>query len=179
MELENKRIAILLADDYEDLEFWYLYYRMKEFGANVKAVGCIMSADKVKGRKGYMADIDMRTDTATADMFDAIIIPGGWSADRLSWCESTIELIKNAFAQGKLIASISQGVWVLASADILKEKNVTSDPKIRENIKNLGAGWTDTDIVVDGNIITSRSTSDLPVFSSEIIKALIGNDEPK
>jgi len=174
MELEGKRIAILLADDYEDLDFWYPYYRMKEAGADVKAVGCAMAADLVKGRKGYMANIDTRTDKATSDDFDAVIIPGGWAADRLSWCNTTIDFIKKAFEQKKIIAAISQGVWVLATAEILKEKNVTSDPKIRENIKNLGANWSDTDIVIDGNIITSRSTSDLPTFCREIIKALAG-----
>lgn len=172
MELDSKNIALLLADDYEDLEFWYPYYRMKEAGAIVKVVGCVMSSDKLKGRKGYMADVEIRTDTATPDSFDAIIIPGGWAADRLSWCISTLEFTKNAFDQNKIIAAISQGVWVLASAEILAGKSVTSDPKIRENIKNSGAGWIDTDVVVDGNIITSRSTSDLPSFCREIIKSL-------
>ena len=172
MELEGKRVAILLADDYEDLDFWYPYYRMKEAGADVKVIGCVMTADSVKGRKGYMADIDTRTDKATPDDFDAVIIPGGWSADRLSWCETTIDFIKQAFEKKKIIAAISQGVWVLSTAEILQEKNVTSDPKIRENIKISGANWSDSDIVIDENIITSRSTSDLPTFCREIIKAL-------
>ena len=177
MELDGKNIAILMADDYEDLEFWYPYYRMKEAGANVKVIGCAMSADKLRGRRGYMADVELRTDKATPDAFDAILVPGGWAADRLSWCVSTLDFLKKALEQNKIIAAISQGVWVLSSAGILSGKNVTSDPKIRENIKNSGAGWSDADVIVDGNIITSRSTSDLPMFCREIIKALTNSAE--
>jgi protease I len=172
MELEGKKIAILVADDYEDLELWYPYYRMKEADAEVYIIGCVMSADKLKGRRGYMADVQLRTDKADPSQYDAIIIPGGWAADRLSWCPLTLEFIQKAFEQNKIISAISQGVWVLSSAGILASKNVTSAISIRENIKIGGANWADTDVVKDGNLITARSTPDLPSFCREIIKAL-------
>lgn len=172
MGLEGKKVAILLADDYEDLEMWYPYYRMKEAEAEVHVIGSVLSADRLKGRRGYMADIQFRTDISDPSQYDAIIVPGGWSSDRLSWCTVTLDFIKRAYEQNKIIASISHGVWVLFSAGILKDKNVTSAVGIRENIKIGGANWTDTDVVRDGNIITSRSTSDLPSFCREIMKAL-------
>jgi protease I len=172
MAIDGKKIAILLADDYEDIEFWYPYYRMQEEGVDVKVVGSVISSDTLRGKRGYMVQVQMRTDKAEPDSFDAILIPGGWAADRLSWCTLTLEFIKKAFDQNKIISAISQGVWVLSAAGILKEKNVTSAPNIRDNIKIGGANWTDTEVVVDGNLITSRATADLPSFCKEIIKAL-------
>lgn len=172
MGIAGKKVAILIADDYEDLEMWYPYYRMKEAEAEVHVIGNVLSADKLKGRRGYMADVQFRTDVLDPSQYDAIIIPGGWSSDRLSWCSVTLDFIKRAYELNKIIASISQGVWVLSTAGILKDKNVTSAISIRENIKIGGANWTDTDVVRDGNIITSRSTSDLPSFCQEIVKAL-------
>lgn len=172
MELEGKKIAILVADDYEDLELWYPYYRMKEADAEVDIIGCVMSSDKLKGRRGYMVDVQFRTDKADPSQYDAIIIPGGWAADRLSWDLPTLEFIQKAFEQNKIISAISQGVWVLSAAKILDGKNVTSAISIRENIKIGGANWSDTDVVKDGNLITARSTPDLPSFCREIIRAL-------
>jgi len=172
MELDGKKIAILLADDYEDLEFWYSYYRMKEAGADVTVVGCVMSADTLRGKHGYMVQVQIRADKAEPDSFDAILVPGGWAADRLSWCIPTLDFIRKASEQNKVIGAISQGVWVLSAAGILKEKNVTSSPNIRENIKIGGTNWVDTEVVVDKNLITSRSTAELPSFCKEIIKAL-------
>ncbi|MDQ1316878.1 MAG: protease [Candidatus Poribacteria bacterium] len=172
LAIDGKKIAILLADDYEDIEFWYPYYRMKEANADVTVVGCVISSDTLRGKRGYMVQVQTRTDKAEPDSFDAILIPGGWAADRLSWCISTLDFIRKAFDQNKVISAISQGVWVLSAAGILKEKNVTSAPNIRDNIKIGGANWTDAEVVVDGNLITSRSTADLPSFCREIIKAL-------
>jgi protease I len=172
MELDGKRIALLVADDYEDLDFWYPYYRMKEAGAVVIVIGSVLSADNIKGKRGYMIGIQMRADKAEPDSFDAVLIPGGWASDRLSWCVATLDFIKKAYEQNKIIAAISQGVWVLSAAGILVDKNVTSAPSIRENIKIGKANWVDTEVVVDGNLITSRSTADLPAYCREIVKAL-------
>jgi protease I len=172
MELDGKKIAILVADDYEDLELWYPYYRMKEADAEVYIIGSMMSADKLKGRRGYMADVQIRTDKADPSLYDAIIIPGGWAADRLSWDIPTLDFLKKAFEQNKIISAISQGVWVLSAAKILENKNVTSAVSIRENVKIGGANWVDTDVVRDDNLITSRSTADLPSFCRELIRAL-------
>ena len=127
MELEGKKIAILLADDYEDIEFWYPYYRMKEANADVTIVGCVMSSDTLRGKRGYMVQVQMRTDKAEPDSFDAILIPGGWAADRLSWCISTLDFIRKAFDQNKVISAISQGVWVLSAAGILKERTASEN----------------------------------------------------
>lgn len=172
MELNGKNIAILAADDYEDIELLYLYYRMQEAGANVKIIGTELSASTLRGKHGYTVAVDMRSSEVKTEMLNALIIPGGWAPDRLSWCNATLNLIKKAFEEGKYIATISKGLWVLVSMGILQGKTVTSDPAIRNNIRNAGANWIDESVISDGNLITARMSSELPALCQEIIKSL-------
>jgi len=172
MELDGKTVGIIAADDFEDIELLYTYYRILESGANAKIIGIEMSSGTVRGKHGYTIPIDLRAGEARPEFLDALIVPGGWAPDRLTWCSITMQLIVNSFNAGKITAAISKGVWVLACAELLKGKKVTSDPSIRNNLKNSGADWLDDNVVVDNNIITARSSSDLPYFCMEIIKAL-------
>jgi len=172
MQLKEKRIAILAADSYEDLELWYPYYRMKEAGAEVKIVGTSSSMDIVQSKHGYPVEIDLRADRANPDEFDAVIIPSGWAPDRLRRCKATLNLVKKLFDQDKVVAAICHGGWVLVSADVLRGKKVTSFFAIKDDMMNAGADWVDKEVVIDGNLITSRIPADLPVFSEKIIKAL-------
>ena len=172
MQLKEKRIAILAADNYEDLELWYPYYRMKEAEAEVKIVGTSSSADIVQSKHGYPAKIDLTADKADAEEFDAVIVPGGWAPDRLRRCKATLNFVKKLFEQRKVVAAICHGGWILISADVLKGKRATSFFAIKDDMMNAGANWVDEEVVVDGNLITSRTPADLPAFSREIIKAL-------
>lgn len=172
MELSGRKVAVLAADDYEDLELWYPYYRMKEAGAEVKVVGTSQSADSVQSKHGYPVQIDLRADKANPDEFDAVIVPGGWAPDSLRRCEATLNLVKKLFEQSKVIAAICHGGWVLISADVLKGKRATSFSAIKDDMTNAGANWVDEEVVVDGNLITSRTPADLPAFVKEIIRAL-------
>lgn len=173
MQLNGKKVAVLAADDYEDLELWYPYYRMKEAGAEVKVVGTSQSADVVQSKHGYPVEIDLRADEVNPDEFDVVIVPGGWAPDRLRRCEATLNLVKKLFRQSKVIAAICDGGWVLVSADVLKGKRATSVSAIKDDMTNAGANWVDEEVVVDGNLITSRTPVDLPAFAREIIRALI------
>jgi len=173
MELNGRKVAVLAADDYEDLELWYPYYRMKEAGAKVKVVGTSQSADVIQSKHGYPVEIDLRADEVNPDEFDAAIALGGWAPDRLRRCEATLNLVKKLFGQSKVIAAICHGGWVLVSADVLKGKRATSVSAIKDDMTNAGANWVDEEVVVDGNLITSRTPVDLPAFAREIIRALI------
>ncbi len=172
MQLSGKKVAVLAADDYEDLELWYPYYRMKEAGSEVKVIGTSQSADVVQSKHGYTVQIDLKADKANADEFDAIIVPGGWAPAVLRRCEATLNLVKTLFEQNKVVAAICHGGWVLVSADVLKGKRATSFSAIKDDMMNAGANWVDEEVVVDGNLITSRTPADIPAFSREIIRAL-------
>lgn len=172
MELKDKMVVILSADDYEDVELFYIYYRMQEAGAKVQILGIEMSYSTLRGKRGYTIPVDMHPTETDLDKLDALIIPGGWAPERIAWCDLTMDLVKRAFDRGKLIAAISRGGWVLACANIVSGKNVTSDPSVRNNLRNAGGNWLDEELVVDGNLITAKSSSDLPSFCKEIIKAL-------
>jgi protease I len=170
-ELTGKTIAILAADDYEDLELWYPYYRMKEAGADVRIVGPFPGADIVHSKHGYPAQIDLKANQAKADAFDGVIVPGGWAPDRLRRCKATLRFVKELFGQNKVMAAICHGGWVLISADVIRGKRATSVSAIRDDMKNAGADWVDEEVVIDGNLITSRSPDDLPAFCREIVRA--------
>lgn len=172
MALNGRKVAILAADDYEDLELWYPYYRMKEAGAEVKVVGTSSSADVVQSKHGYPVEIDLRAHKVNPDEFDAVMVPGGWAPDRLRRCEATLNFVKTLFEQSKVVAAICHGGWVLVSARVLKGKRATSVSAIKDDMMNAGTNWVDEEVVVDGNVITSRTPTDLPAFSREIIKAL-------
>ena len=172
MELSGRKVAVLAADDYEDLELWYPYYRMKEAGAEVKVVGTSQSTDVVQSKHGYPVEIDLKAGEVNPDEFDAAVVPGGWAPDRLRRCEATLTFVKRLFKQSKVIAAICHGGWVLVSADVLRGKRATSVSAIKDDMLNAGANWVDEEVVVDGNLITSRTPTDLPAFSREILKAL-------
>ena len=172
MVLKGKQIAILAADEYEDPELWYPYYRMKEAGADVKVIGTSSSANVVESKHGYPVNIDLKADEANPDEFDAVIVPGGYAPDKLRRCKATLKFVKVVFAQNKVVASICHGGWVPISAEIVKGKKATSVSAIKDDMKNAGANWVDEEVVMDGNFITSRFPDDLPAFCKEIIKAL-------
>lgn len=172
MGLKGKKVAILAGELYEDLELWYPYYRLKEEGAEPVLVGTGASPDVVHSKHGYPAAIDKRSKQVKADDFDGVIVPGGYGPDHLRRCPKVVELVKDLNAQGKLVAAICHAGWVLISADVLRGKKGTSFFAIRDDMVNAGLEWVDREVVVDGNLVTSRTPADLPAFMKEVIKAL-------
>ncbi len=170
MNLKGKNIAIFIADYYEDLEFWYPYYRMKEAGADVCVIG--PKVDTYHGKRGLKAKADQSIHAVKPDEFNALIIPGGYSPDHMRREPKMVELVRKMYDDGKLIAAICHGPWMLASAGILQGKRVTSFFSIKDDLVNAGADWMDQEVVVDANIITSRNPGDLPVFARAVIDAL-------
>lgn len=170
MKLKGKKIAVFIEKMYEDLEFWYPYLRMKEEGAEVVIVA--PKVDSYKGKHGIPVEADQAIIGVKEDEFNALIIPGGYSPDHMRRSPEMVEFVKKMNASGKVIAAICHAGWMLASADIVKGKKVTSFFSIKDDLIHAGAEWVDQECVVDGNIITSRNPQDLPVFCRKIIDAL-------
>lgn len=168
MELEGKKVIIFVADMFEDLEFWYPKLRMKEAGAQVVVVG--PKEDTYKGKHGLPAKADKGIQDVKESDFDLLIIPGGYSPDHMRRSPQMVEFVKKMNSKGKPIAAICHGPWMLASADIIKGKRLTSFFSIKDDLIHAGAKWVDEESVIDGNIITSRQPDDLPAFCKAIIE---------
>lgn len=171
MSLTGKRVAVLTENDYHVLELWYPLLRMQEAGADVKVVGPGASDTYLSGR-GYPVKVDVKSADAKIDDFDAVIVPGGFAPDRMRVDEDLVRLVREANEQNKVVAAICHAGWVLASADVVRGKTVTCTPNIKDDMVNAGAEYVDEEVVVDGNLVTSRNPFDLPAFCREIIKAM-------
>jgi protease I len=171
--LEGKRIAILAEADFEDSEITEPLRAMKDAGARVLIVGS-GSKKSYKGKRGSVeVTVDTTADKVKADEFDAIIIPGGYAPDKMRLHQPMVDLIRNAYEAGKIIAAVCHGPQLLISADIVKGHRVTSWPSVAVDLKNAGAVWIDEPVVRDGNIITARKLADLPKFNKAIIEDLL------
>lgn len=173
MTVEGKKVALFVADEYEDLEAWYPYLRLKEAGVEVTIIGSDnVEGDVVESKHGYPIKIDKKAAEVDSKNFDGVIIPGGWAPDKLRRCNNTLDFVRDMYENGKLIASICHGGWVLASADVVEGKTLTSTTAIRDDLINAGAVWVDEEVVVDEKLVTSRSPKDLPAFLKEILQEL-------
>lgn len=172
MSLSGKRIAIFTEQKYEDLELWYPAIRLREEGAEVMIVGS-GTANEYHGKYGYPAKVDKNIDEVRAENFDALVIPGGFAPDYMRRNEKMVQFVRDMNARGKIVAAICHGPWMLASAEVVSGKNVTSFFAIQSDLAHAGALWQDGEVVVDGTLITSRTPQDLPAFCRAIIHALL------
>ena len=170
MRLQGKRVAILAENMYQELELWVPYYRMKEEGADVKVVG--PEKKTYTSKMGYPVTADVAASEVSAKDFDGVVIPGGFAPDLLRRHKAILDLVKGCFEQGKPVAAICHAGWVPVSAGILKGKTATCFFAIKDDVINAGAIYLDEEVVVDGNLITSRTPGDLPAFCRELVKAL-------
>jgi len=171
VSLGGKRVAILAEDHYQTLELWYPLLRLREEGAEVRVVGT-GSASSYQSKSGYPVEVDVAAGEISAQDFDAVVIPGGYAPDRLRRYPAILSLVRGIWEQGKVVASICHGPWVLVSAGILDGHRVTSFYAIKDDLINAGATWVDEPVVVDGNLVTSRVPDDLPAFMQAIISLL-------
>jgi protease I len=170
MELKGRRVAILVEKMYEDLELWYPCYRLREAGCQVTLVGP-EAGQTYPSKHGYPAKADRAAADVRAEDFDVLIIPGGYSPDHMRRCEAMIRLVNNMAEQGKPVAAICHGPWMLCSTQALKGRKATCFFAIKDDVINAGGKYVDAEVVRDGNIITSRKPDDLPAFLREILKA--------
>lgn len=171
MELKGKRVVVLAEDNYQELELWYPFLRMREAGAEVLIIG-MPGIENYQSKHGYPVKVDAIAESISADEVDAIIIPGGYAPDRMRRHQAMIDLVRDVFKQGGIVAAICHAAWVPISAGIMKGKRATCFSAIKDDIINAGATYVDEEVVQDGNLITSRVPSDLPAFCRTIIAAL-------
>ena len=171
MTLEGKRVAILVDQQYQELEVWVPYYRLIEEGASVELVGP-EAGQTYPSKLGYPCESTLGAEAALGRSFDAVIIPGGWCPDFMRRDERMIALMQKLVADGIVLAAICHGPWMLCCTDALRGKCATSFMAIKHDVRNAGAEWVDEECVVDGKLITSRTPDDLPAFCKAIIAAL-------
>lgn len=165
------QIAFLLADMFEDAEFEVPWNRLTEAGHQVAVIG-LQRAAEVSGKKGARTVVDLAVAETRPDEFDALVIPGGYSPDKLRVDPVSVDFVRQMVESGRPVAAICHAGWLLAEADVLRGRRVTSVRNIRTDLVNAGADWVDEPVVVDGNLITSRTPDDLPAFCQTLIDHL-------
>jgi protease I len=171
MRLKGKKVVLLAENNYEDMELWVPYFRLKEEGAEVVIVGT-GSSQAYTSKHGYPVQVDKEAKEIDLSQYDGVVIPGGYAPDIMRRFPEMVKIVKEAHQKGKVIAAICHAGWMLASAGILKGKKVTGYFAIKDDLINAGANYVDQEVVRDGNLITSRQPADLPAFCREIIEAL-------
>ncbi|SRR5579885_1054776 len=170
MELSGKKVLIFAGPAFEDRELFYPYYRFLEAGAQVKIAG--IGEKQYAGKYGIPIDVDGSCEEFAKEKWDAVIVPGGWAPDKIRANQAALDIVRATLKNGGVVGAICHGPWVLASADVVKGKKLTSYKNIRHDLINAGATWVDEEVVVDGNLITSRTPADLPAFTRSAIKQM-------
>jgi len=166
-----KKILCCVADIFEDLELWYPVIRLREEGYEVLLVGD-EAGKTYTGKHGVPAVSDLAFKDVKAEDYHGLLIPGGFAPDKMRRLPEARKLVKDMDDQGKPIAQICHAGWLPISAGILKGRKVTSVDAIKDDMVNAGAEWVDEEVVVDRNLISSRTPKDLPAYAKAIIKAL-------
>lgn len=167
----QKTVAILIEDNYQDLEVLYPLHRFREAGYRVILVGA-GRAKEYQGKYGYPIREDFSANQVSSKEIEAVLIPGGYAPDILRRYASVLKLVKDCYDQGKIVASICHGAWVLVSAKACEGRKATCFSAIKDDLSNAGADYVDEEVVRDGNLITSRKPDDLPAFCKTILAAL-------
>lgn len=163
-------ILAFVDDLYEDLELWYPKIRLEEAGYATRLAG--PARRTFTGKHGYPATADLLLTDARSEDYDGLLIPGGFMPDKLRRDAQVLMLTREFFAAGKLVAFICHGGWIPISAKILRGRRATGSLGIKDDLENAGAIWRDEPIVVDGNLISSRTPRDLAAFARAMLTFL-------
>ncbi len=171
MRLAGKKIAILVAEGVEDLEFYVPLMRLQEEGAEVISAG--MDVKPVRGKNGLEITPQVRIDSLAADDLFGLIIPGGWAPDKLRRDAAVTKLVQQLNASGRTIGIICHGGLVAISAGIINGRRATGSLGIKDDLVNAGATWVDEAAFRDGNLVWGRIVADIPAFCRELVGSLI------
>lgn len=172
-QLQGKRIAFLAADGVEKVELEQPRAALEEAGGETTLLS--LKSDDIQARNHDLEPagtfpVDRKVSDASVDDFDALVLPGGTvNPDKLRLDDSAVGFVRDFVTSGKPVAAICHGPWTLVEAGVVAGRTVTSYPSIRTDLRNAGAKVVDEEVVVDGNLISSRSPSDLPAFCSTIV----------
>jgi protease I len=170
VSLRDKTVLFFAGPLYEDLELWYPKIRLEEEGARTIVAGT--GEKSYQGKRGYPITVDTSVDQISAEDFDGLVIPGGYAPDIMRRSAKLLQLTREIYQAGKPVAFICHAGWVPISAGIVRGKRGTSVGAIKDDLVNAGLIWEDSPVVVDGNLISSRTPADLPVFCKALIAAL-------
>jgi protease I len=180
--LAGKKVAILVADGFEQVELTEPRNALEGAGANTALISPVK--DKVKGwdhtQWGKEFAVDVPLDQARPEDYDALLLPGGvMNPDHLREDERAVKFVRSFFEAGKPVAAICHGPWTLVEADVLRGRKVTSYGSIKTDLVNAGAEWVDQEVVVDGGLVTSRKPDDLPAFIRKAIEEFSEGVHPR
>jgi protease I len=172
-QLEGKKVAILVADGFEQVEMTKPRAALDEEGARTTIVS--VKPGQIQGMhhadKGDKFDVDVTLDDARPNEFDALLIPGGlMNPDTLRSTPKALEFTRHFFEEGKPVAAICHGPWVLIDANVIEGRKLTSWPAIKTDVRNAGGTWVDQEVVVDNGLVTSRKPDDIPAFNRKMIE---------
>src|SRR6266571_4235405 len=172
-KLSGKKVAILIADGFEQVEMTKPREALEDAGAETKIVS--PKAGQIQGMhhadKGDKFDVDLTLEEARPEEFDALMIPGGlMNPDQLRSTPEALEFVRHFFSEGKPVAAICHGPWVLIDAGVVRGRTLTSWPAIKTDVRNAGGKWINQEVVVDNGLVTSRKPDDIPAFNKKMIE---------
>ncbi len=170
------KVAFVLADDFEDSEFQVPYDRLGQAGHQVTVIGRERGA-QVTGKRGDSSfTIEATPDEVDPGDYDALVIPGGYSPDKLRTSDGVVKFVQAMCEHDRPVAAICHGPSLLVEADAVRRRTVTSWPSVRTDLTNAGAAWVDREVVEDGNLITSRKPDDIDAFVAALLRRLEPTD---
>lgn len=173
-DLSGKRVAFIATNGFEDSELTSPWEAIRDAGATPVLIA--PEAGEIEGKKGHRQAVDTTTDSASADDFDALVLPGGTgNADLLRLDRPAVALTRAFVDADKPIAAICHAPWALIEAEAVRDRTVTSFASLATDLRNAGANWVDQEVVVDGKLVTSRTPDDLPAFNRELVSQLAGS----
>ena len=180
-KLDGKKVAILVTDGFEQVEMTKPREALQDAGAETKIVS--VKSGKIQGMhhadKGDTFDVDLTLNNARPEEFDALMITGGlMNPDTLRSTEEALEFTRHFFNEGKPVAAICHGPWVLIDAGVVRGRTLTSWPAIKTDLRNAGAKWVDEEVVVDNGLVTSRKPDDIPAFNKKMIEEFCEGRHP-
>jgi len=170
-DLTGKTVAFVATNGFEDAELTSPWEAVTGAGATA----LLVSTDRgtITGKKGHEATVDRTTDEVSASDVDALVLPGGVvNGDTIRTDEKAVAFVRDVFAQHKPVGAICHGGWILAEADVLRGRTLTSYPSLRTDLRNAGATWVDEEVVVDSGLVSSRTPDDLPAFDAKLVEEI-------
>jgi protease I len=175
VSLAGKRVAFLATDGVEQIELTDPWEALKAVGAKPELIS--IKSGEIQGvnhdKKADTFPVDKLVGEASAEDYDSLVLPGGvFNPDALRMNEEAVDFVRDFFKQGKPVAAICHGPWMLVEADVVDGRTLTSYPSIKTDIRNAGGKWVDQEVVVDNGLVTSRSPHDLPAFNAKVIEEI-------